>query len=499
MSKLRKQSIVSSIVIYIGFFVGFINTYLFAREGKFTEAQYGLTGIFIAIAMMMMAVAQMGTPAYIYKFYPYYKDNIEPRKNDMLSWALLASTIGFGLVVVLGIILKSLVVKKYGTNSPELITYYNWIFPLGFGLTIFSVLEAYAWQLKKSVLTNFLKETMWRLFTTLLIVLFFAGIIGSFDLFIKLFAFTYPGIAIILIIHLLYTKQLHFNFSLSRVTKKFSTKILTLCAYVYTGSVVYTLSFIFDSLIIASKLENAMMMVGIYTLAQNFAALIQAPQRAIISAAVSHLSQAWKDKNMVLIQKIYQRSSINQLIFAIGLFLLIALNFSDAVYTFKLKETFLQGFTVFLLLGATRIVDMGTGVNSQIIGTSIHWRFELVSGVVLLLLMLPLNYLLTSEYGIVGPAIANLISISIYNIIRIYFLWKKYKLFPFTIQSLYTILLAGASFVICFYIFKNMSGLIGMTLRSLSFILIYFGGTYFMNLSPDVKPVLETIKKRLKM
>ena len=72
MSKLRKQSIVSSIVIYIGFFVGFINTYLFAREGKFTEAQYGLTGIFIAIAMMMMAIAQMGAPAYINKFYPYY-------------------------------------------------------------------------------------------------------------------------------------------------------------------------------------------------------------------------------------------------------------------------------------------------------------------------------------------------------------------------------------------------------------------------------------------
>ncbi len=497
MSKLRKQSIVSSIVIYIGFFIGFINTYLFAREGRFTEAQYGLTGIFIAIAMMMMAIANMGTTSYIYKFYPYYKDNLEPRKNDMLSWALLASMVGFGLVIIFGIVFKQLVIKKFGANSPDLITYYNWIFPLGFGLTIFSVLEAYAWQLKKSVLSNFLKETMWRLFTTVLIVLFLTGIIGSFDLFIKLFAFTYPGIALLLLIYLLYTRQLHFNFTLSRVTKKFKNKILTLCAFVYSGTIVYTLSFIFDTLIIASKLENAMMMVGVYTLAQNFATLVQAPQRGIISAAISHLSQAWKDKNMELIQKIYQRSSINQLIFAAGLFLLITLNFTDAVITFKLKDTFLQAFTVFLLLGATRIVDMGTGVNSQIIGTSIHWRFELLCGIILLLLMLPLNYLLTVKYGIVGPGIANLISITIYNIIRIYFLWKKYKLFPFTIQSFYTILLAGISFTTCFFIFKTMNGLIGMTLRSIAFILIYSTGVYYLNLSPDVKPVLLTLRKRL--
>jgi O-antigen/teichoic acid export membrane protein len=111
--------------------------------------------------------------------------------------------------------------------------------------------------------------------------------------------------------------------------------------------------------------------------------------------------------------------------------------------------------------------------------------------------MLPLNYLLTVKYGIVGPGIANLISITIYNAIRIYFLWKKYKLFPFTIQSFYTILLAGISFITCFFIFKNMNGLMGMTFRSIAFILIYSTGVYFLNLSPDVKPVLLTIRKRI--
>ena len=173
------------------------------------------------------------------------------------------------------------------------------------------------------------------------------------------------------------------------------------------------------------------------------ASVIQAPQRGIIATTITHLSKAWKEKNMATLQRIYQRSSINQLIFASGLFLLIALNYREAIVTFNLKATYLAGFNAFVLLGLMRLVDMGTGVNSQIIGTSNYWKFELISGVVLLLCMLPLTYILTSYYGLIGPAIANLVSISIYNAIRIIFLWKKFRLFPFTIHSLYALLFAG--------------------------------------------------------
>lgn len=41
---------------------------------------------------------------------------------------------------------------------------------------------------------------------------------------------------------------------------------------------------------------------------------------------------------------------------------------------------------------------MGTGVNGQIIGTSRYWKFELTSGIILLLFMLPLNYFLTKKW-----------------------------------------------------------------------------------------------------
>jgi O-antigen/teichoic acid export membrane protein len=226
--------------------------------------------------------------------------------------------------------------------------------------------------------------------------------------------------------------------------------------------------------------------------------VIQAPQRSLIATSIPHLARAWKDKNRDLLQKIYQRSSINQLVFAGGLFLLIALNYREAVITFDLKKEFLLGFSAFIFLGLTRIIDMGTGVNAQIIATSNYWRFELLSGVVLLLIMLPLTIILTRQYDILGPAIANLVSICVYNLIRIVFLWNKYKLFPFTIQSLYTVLVGVVCYLICYFTFQYINGFLGLTLRSLAFIILYGSGILYFNLTPDIKPVLASIRKRLR-
>ena len=497
MSSIRRQSIVSSLVIYIGFAVGLLNTYLFAKEGIFLDAQFGLYNAFIAIATMMMGFANLAMPSFIHKFYPYYKQHAQGKNNDQLTLAIIVSVIGFILVLIAGIVFKGLVVKKYGTNAPEVVTFYNWIFPLGFGLTIYTILEAYAWQLHKSIFTNFLREVQWRLFTTVLIILFATGIIQSFDLFIKLFAFSYPFIAITLLLYLIITGKINFSFKTSKVTRRFSKNILRLCAFVYSGTLIFTISQVFDSLVIGSVLDDALTKLAVYSVAQSIAAMIQVPQRGIVAASIGHLSQAWKDKNIVLIQRIYQRSSINQLIFACCLFSLIILSFTDAVYTFQLKGTYLTAYYVVILLGLTKIVDMGTGVNAQIIATSTYWRFEMVSGVILLLVMLPLNYFLTKEFDITGTGFANLISIFIYNSIRIIFLWKRFKLFPLTIQSLYTLLLAVACYAICHFTFINIHGIAGMFLRSISFLLLYSAGTVYMKLSPDIQPVLETIKKRL--
>lgn len=499
MSTIRRQSIISSLVIYIGFAIGLLNTYFFTKEGLFTTTEYGLTGIFIAIATMMMAFANLAMPSYVYKFYHYYNDHLPPRKNDMMTLALLVGFVGFGLVVIAGLVFKNLVIRKFGENSPLLLEYYYWIFPMGFGLTIYSILEVYTWNVGKPILTNFLKEVQWRIFTTIFIVLLIAGIIKDFSLFIKLYAFAYPGIALILFLYLVFAKKIHFTFKISKVTRRYFKKIRAFTFFMYSGILIFTLSQVFDSIVIASVLDDGLSKAGIFALAQIMTSIIQAPQRGIIAAAIPHIARAWKDKNREMLQRIYQRSSINQLIFASGLFILIVLNYKHAIETFQLKDAYLLGFNAFIFLGITRIIDMGTGLNAQIIGTSNYWKFELISGIVLLVVMLPLTYILAKQYDIMGPAIANLISITIYNAVRIIFLWKKFKLFPFTIQSLYTLLIGAAAFILCYYSFDGIHGFGGLVLRSIVFIVLYAGAMIYFRLSPDIHPVINTIRKRLRI
>jgi O-antigen/teichoic acid export membrane protein len=495
MSTIRRQSIISSGIVYFGFALGFLYTLVFARG--FTPAQYGLTQMFLVLANIMYAFANLGMPAFIYKFFPYYNDNLPPKENDMISWALLISFVGFLLVLAGGLIFKDLVIRKFDAQSPELVKYYYWIFPLGFGLTFYSLLEAFAWQLKRSVLTNYLREVQFRLFTILLLLLTLTGILTRFDIFIKIYAFSYIFLALTLFIYLLATRQFYLRFTPSRVTRKFFPKIVALATLVWSGSLVFNISMFFAQVVIAAVVPGGLAFVGIYTLAQYIGSLIQAPQRSVVSASIGPLSRAWKDKDYAKINRIYDRSSINQLIFSAGMFVLIWINFTDGVTVLHLKTAYLDARYVFLFIGLYRIVDMGTGLNAQIIGTSTFWRFDFFSGIILIALTLPMNYLLAKKMGVIGPAIADLITFSIYNGIRWLFLYRKFKMQPFTRQTVYTLILALAGYLICHLLFTHYHGFIWIVVRSLVFIAVYGAGILGLHLSEDVLPVWKTLLKKL--
>jgi O-antigen/teichoic acid export membrane protein len=498
MSQIRRQSIISTIFVYAGFFIGFINTYLFTRQGSpFTPSQYGLVStIFIGVGNLMFAFANMGMISVVYKFYPYYNDNLPKKKNDLLTWALVVSLIGFSLVVLAGIFFKNLVIQKFGKNSPDFIQYYYWVFPFGFSLLLYSLFEVFAWNLRKSIFTTFLRELLFRLLTTVLIFILSFHLIKSFDTFIKLYAFTYGIVALVLLIYLIWKKEFYLTFSVSRVTKKFYKKIVSLVSLIYFGGTILMIAQFIDSLVIMSILGTAA--AGIFNLGSVVAGLVQAPQRGAIAASIPTLSKAWKDKDYKKIATIYQRSGINLLIASLGIFLVIWLNYIDAVKTFGLKPEYLQSQWIFFFLGIARIIDLGTGVNAQIIGTSIFWRFDLLSGIILFVLITPLSYLLVKHFGIIGAGYSYVIAFTVYNFIRIIFLQRKFKMHPFSYKTLYSITIAIICFYICDYAFIHFHGFLGMVLKSSVFIALYAGAIIYFDLTPDALPVIDSIKKRTK-
>lgn len=497
MSQVRRQSIISTLLVYVGFLTGFVNTYLFTRQGSpFSPSEYAMTGIFIAVANLMFSLANLGSVSVVYKFYPYYNDNLPKKKNDLLTLSLLVSIFGFLLVVLGGIVFKDFVIRKFSSNSPLFIEYYKWTFPFGFGLLLFTLFEAFGWNIRKPIFTTFLREVFFKMLTLILIFLLSFHFLSDFDAFIKVYAFTYLVTALVLVVFLIWHGEFHIVLTLSRVTRKFYKKMISMATLVFSGGVVFTVAQFADTFIIMSLLGTGP--AGVFALGSVVSGLVQAPQRGAVAAATPVLAKAWKDKDLERISLIYRRSGINLLIASLAIFFLIWLSYTDIVITFKLKHDYLDSLWIFFFFGLARVVDLGSGVNSQIIATSTYWRFEFISGMILLMLIVPLNYILIKSFGIIGAGYSNLVSISIYNLIRILFLKQKFNMHPFDRKTLYAIGLAVVSYVICFFAFENLHGFSGITLRSLLFIALFGGSVLYFNLTPDAIPVLETMWKRVK-
>jgi O-antigen/teichoic acid export membrane protein len=90
MSQIRKRSIKTIIWIYAGFVLGAVNTYFLTHKNWFQPDEYGLTQSLIQVGLLVAAFSTLGVSSYLYKFFPYYEDNLPNKNNDILSIALMA-------------------------------------------------------------------------------------------------------------------------------------------------------------------------------------------------------------------------------------------------------------------------------------------------------------------------------------------------------------------------------------------------------------------------
>jgi O-antigen/teichoic acid export membrane protein len=495
MSQIRRRSIKGTVWIYIGFFIGALNTYFFTHKDWFSTDQYGLTRSLLEIGMLAFAFSTLGTTFFLYKFFPYYEDNLDKKNNDLLGLALKISLIGFLITAAGMYFLEPLVVRKFSENSKMLVEYFYMAVPMAFFIMLYNLLEAYSYGFSKGVTTNLLKETVLRLCTLCITVLKILGII-DFHTFLLLFSLEYAVIVFILAWILKKEGNLWLTFRTSRVTKKYRKKIITLLSLTFIVLIVTVIRTSIDGIVLAAKQNLGK--VAIFGLASYLATVMQAPFKSIISVTIPILSREWKQKNVKEIAKIYKRSSINLLTFALFMFFMIWLNYAPAVKYFNLNPEYLLGENVFILLGIVTIIEMGTGVNGQIIGTSVFWRFELWTNLLLTALIIPLSYLLTVRYGLMGPALANLVSFTVYNSIRYRFLLKKFNMQPFSKKTAEIFLISTVSYLVTFLLFRNGEGLSSIIFRILLFSVAFIIPVYMRNISPDLKPVMNTIIKKVR-
>lgn len=105
---------------------------------------------------------------------------------------------------------------------------------------------------------------------------------------------------------------------------------------------------------------------------------------------------------------------------------------------------FTGGLLTFALLGGSRIVNMITSINNQVLMYSHLYRYNLFFVLGLAVSNIYFNWLMIVEWqlGIVGAALATFLALSLYNILRSLFVYLKLKIHPLTSVLILPALLA---------------------------------------------------------
>ena len=150
---------------------------------------------------------------------------------------------------------------------------------------------------------------------------------------------------------------------------------------------------------------------------------------------------------------------------------------------------------IIFIMGLAKLIDLATGVNGQIIGTSNYWKFDFFTNLFYIVLSIPLNFYLISNYSLIGLAYSNLAALTLYNSVRFLFLYKKFDLQPYTLKhGLFLIISIALMFLI--YIIPSTSNFVlNIAIKSSIYGLGFFGLLVWINPAPEILDLLNDLIK----
>ena len=489
MGKVIRQSLFSTIISYIGVALGAFNT-LWLIPKAMTTGEIGLYRVIISMAILLVPFAQMGAVQSSIKFFPNYKT--QKQRNGFFTLLLLATLGSFLVFMVFFFLLKEPIAGFFEERSPIVGEYLNLVLFLILMMVVFNILESYCRNMLEIIFPNFLKEVQLRLIVSLLVTLYLLGFIGFHQLLFGL-VWNYMAAVTFLIFSLLFRYKLRISLSFKSIPLK---PIIQYALFSVLGTAGAVIVMQIDSIMISGLLgldEN-----GIYTTAFFIAVLVEIPRRAISQISLPLISKAFHEDQVSEVKRIYKSSSINLMLAGSLIYLLLVANLDNIFYLIPDWQRFEAGKIVVLIIGAIKLIDIGSGVNTEVIIMSKYYKFNILAISILAILTIITNLILIPKYGLSGAAYATAISIALFNLLKFLFIWIKLKLQPFSLKSLGVIvllilLLAGIPYL------PKLPGVIPeIFLHSLILTVLFLGISFALKISSEMNGMVHKVLARFK-
>ena len=478
MGVVLKQTIKGSIYTYVGAALGFI-TLVFVQPHAIDPEQIGLIYMLNDLAMLFATFAVLGFNSTI-RYFPYFRSK-ENKHHGYLFLAVVIALVGFLLVCGVIVLFKDQIVSQKSQESFLFSDYYYYLIPLTLFFLYFNVFELFARVNYDTVFSRFLREVLKRILV-LGAFMFLLFKLVDFDGFMPvwLIANLLPTLILLVYVFRMETFSLSPNFKFLKQNKPLVNKMVSISTFtLLVGTAPFIVGMI-DRYMVNQLygLSDA----GIYSIMFYFCAIISMPTRSLYSISSPVIAEAWKQDDKESIRSLYHKTCINQLIFAVLLFIGIWGNVDNI---FKYLPVYEPGKYILFFIGIANVIEMGTGVNGIIIATSKYYRYDGLFYLLLIGVTIIGNLIFLPLYGMTGAAIATALTSVLFNTFRYFFVWKVFKMQPFDWRNLIVVLLGLMAYFITTLIPQMSNYVVDLVIRSVAITAIFLPLVYLLKLSDD--------------
>ncbi|MFT5714048.1 MAG: O-antigen/teichoic acid export membrane protein [Flavobacterium sp.] len=481
------QSLKNTIITYIGFGIGAINT-IYLYPFFLGATYYALTNYVLSAASIVMPLFAFGMQNSLVKFFSQCKT--EQEESQFLSFTVLLPLLLSIPLLLIGLYFFD-DISTYLSKRNPIVKDYLWLIPFtGLCMAYFEIFYAWARVHMHSVFGNFIKEVALRAFSLL-------ALVGVYFKWITVIEFVYVTAGIyflafvVTMLYAFYLKKPEFQLSIPHNAKE----IMVYTFFIILSGSVATLLLDIDKIMLNQyiKIEN----IAYYSVATYIALVISVPSRAMHQIVYPITAKLMHDNKYDELNDLYKKTSINLQVVGGFVMLCIFVNISQ-LYEMVPKE-YGGGILVVFMIGLSKYFDLILGNNNAIIFNTKYYRAVLFLGVVLVFVTVGLNMIFIPIYGILGSAFATLLSITLYSLAKLMFVVKKLHLYPFTMQTLYSMALTFVLFLLFYFWQLPFNPIIAIGLKSILVTATYVYVNYKFMISIEINQVIDTVFKRLKI
>jgi O-antigen/teichoic acid export membrane protein len=148
------------------------------------------------------------------------------------------------------------------------------------------------------------------------------------------------------------------------------------------------------------------------------------------------------------------------------------------------------------MISVVKLYDSLLGSNNAILFNSDYYRMVLVLGVVLVIVMVVFNILFIPIFGINGAGLATFLAVFLYNSIKLYFVYSKFNILPFSAKTLQIGLFIAACVMLFYFWEFPFHPILNIALKSILITALYGFVVFKFKFSDDIS---ELLKKYFKL